>query len=234
MQLAAGEGRQAGRQRRIDHADAQARAAALSARPADHTPRIIRRRQRNDLGRLGLIGSVEAVDVRRQLRIARMEQGHPLARIKTGRRGELQHRKAEGGERPRLDQAKSEALDPGEGLGTAAQHHDLARLEPAPSLATGVGVRRRRCWCGPARRRSEHLAPLPWLPPLFPFPFPLPWPLPFPLPWPLPSPLPLPCRSHCRCRCHSLPLPFPLPFPPPLPFPFPWPPSAARAGATRR
>ena len=44
MQLAAGEGRQPGRQCRIDHADAQARAAALAARPADHAPRIIRRR----------------------------------------------------------------------------------------------------------------------------------------------------------------------------------------------
>ncbi len=67
-----------------------------------------------------------------------MEQNHSLARVKTGRGGELQHRKAEGGERPRLDQAKAEALDAGEGLGTAAQHHHLARLEPAPSLATGV------------------------------------------------------------------------------------------------
>jgi len=41
MQLAAGEGRQAGCQRRIDHADAQTRAAAFSARPADHIPRVI-------------------------------------------------------------------------------------------------------------------------------------------------------------------------------------------------
>ena len=69
-----------------------------------------------------------------------MEQGHRLARIKAGRGGELQHRKAEGGERPRLDQAKSEVLDPGEGVGTVAQHHDLARLEPAASLATEIGV----------------------------------------------------------------------------------------------
>ena len=44
MQLAAGEGRQAGRQCRIDHADAQARTAALTAGPADHATRIIRRR----------------------------------------------------------------------------------------------------------------------------------------------------------------------------------------------
>jgi hypothetical protein len=102
------------------------------------------------LGRLGLIGSVEAVDVRRQIGIARMEQGQPLASVKTGRRRELQHRKAEGGERPRLDQAKAEALHSGKGLGTASQHHDLARLEPAPALATGVvgrgaaGASRRR------------------------------------------------------------------------------------------
>jgi hypothetical protein len=106
------------------------------------------------LGRLGLIGSVEVVDVRRQLGVARMEQGHPLARVKTGRRGELQHRKAEGGERPRLNQAKAETLHSGEGLGTAAQHHDLARLEPAPSLATGARVAGRAATAAAGWRRD--------------------------------------------------------------------------------
>ena len=113
-----------------------------------------------------------------------MEQGHPLARVQTGRRGELQHGKAEGGERPRFDQAEAQALDPGEGLGTAAQHHDLARLEPTPSLATGV-VRPAPLVRG-RRRDAGTLAPLPWLPPLLPLLLPL---------------LPLAPLSRCCCRC---------------------------------
>src|SRR6185369_16611644 len=79
-------------------------------------------------------------DVHRQIRIARTEQGHPQTPVEAGRRGELQHRKAEGGERSRLDQVKAETLHSREDLGTVAQHHDLARLEPAPSLATGAGL----------------------------------------------------------------------------------------------
>ena len=111
-----------------------------------------------------------------------MEQGHPLARIKAGRRGELQHRKAEGGERPRLDQAKSEALDPGEGVGTVAQHHDLARLEPAPSLATEAGVVGRSVAAGGGRRNAGSLAPLGCR---------------------CCSPSHCPGRCHCRSRSHS-------------------------------
>src|SRR5215472_10016847 len=139
MQLASGEGRQAGGEPGIDHADAQARPTAFPARPADHAPRIVRRRQRDHLGRLGLIGAVDAVDVGRHAGEVRMEQGDRLARIQAGRGPELQHRKAEGAEGPRLDQAEAQALDPGQGLGAIAQHHHLAGLEAMPPLMAGIG-----------------------------------------------------------------------------------------------
>jgi hypothetical protein len=148
VQLAPGKGRQAGSKRGINHADAQARAAAFPARPADHAPRIIRRGQRHNLGRLGLIGSIDAVDIRRRTGKARVEQGDRLARVQTGRRSELQHRKAEGAEGPCLDQAETQALEPGEGLGTIAQHHHLAGLKAMPSLMAGIGAARRRAAAG--------------------------------------------------------------------------------------
>jgi hypothetical protein len=68
-----------------------------------------------------------------------MKQGDRLARIQAGRGPELQHRKAEGAEGPRLDQAETKALEPGQGLGTIAQHHHLAGLEATPTLMTGIG-----------------------------------------------------------------------------------------------
>ena len=76
-----------------------------------------------------------------------MEQGNRLARVQPGRRSELQHRKAEGVERPRLDQAETEPLDSGEGFGTVAQHHHLAGLEAMPCFMAGIGAAR---WCAAA------------------------------------------------------------------------------------
>ena len=84
MQLAPGEGREATGESGIDHADAQARPAAFPARPVDHAPRIVRRRQRHHLGRLALIGTVDAVDVRRHTGETRMEQDDRLARVQAG------------------------------------------------------------------------------------------------------------------------------------------------------
>ena len=144
MQLAAGKDRQAAGQRRNDHADAQAGAAAFSAQPVDHLPCIVRRGQRDHLGSLGLIESVEAVDVRRQLGEVGMEKGDCPACVQAGRGAEFQHRKSEGGERPRLDQAEAEALDLGDRLRTIAQHDDFARLESAPSLPVSIGAPERR------------------------------------------------------------------------------------------
>jgi len=77
-----------------------------------------------------------------------MEQGDRLARIQAGRGSELQHRKAEGAERPRLDQTEAQALDPGERLGTIAQHHHLAGLEAVGPLMAGIGPAGRRAAAG--------------------------------------------------------------------------------------
>ena len=73
---------------------------------------------------------------------------------------------------PSLDQAETKALDPNEGLGTIAQHHNLGKLEAMPYFMARIGAAR-RCAAAEGDAAPEALPLLPGLPLALLDPFPL-------------------------------------------------------------
>lgn len=80
-----------------------------------------------------------------------MQQGEAILRFDIDRRPQAQHREAEGGERPIVDQAKTQTLGGGQDRRPVADDNDFAGGEVAAASAGTSRVARmwrRRAWAG--------------------------------------------------------------------------------------